>query len=76
MSVNDVQTYYYDEGHGKWITIGPPDDRPEQVVALTGHFTTSSAPRSPSPTIPTRSCSTPTRSKGIKVGDSTGLASR
>jgi RHS repeat-associated protein len=39
MNQADLKTFYYDEAHGRWVSLGPAKAGRERVLAMTGHFT-------------------------------------
>jgi len=69
MSAADVQTYFYDEAHGKWITIGHRSTTRERVVAMSGHFTDFISATMTMPDHPDAQLFNPNSVKGVSAGD-------
>jgi RHS repeat-associated protein len=75
MTSGDVQAFFYDAPHGKWITVGRHGSTGRRVAALTGHFTDFVAATLALPDHPEAQLFNPNTMKDIKLGDpSTGLA--
>src|SRR6185312_2431484 len=69
MSASDVHTFYYDEAHGRWVSLGRSAGGREQVLAMTGHFTDFISATLATPDHPTAQLFDPNRMKNIKLGD-------
>ena len=69
MSASDVHTFYYDEAHGRWVSLGRTAGGREQVLAMTGHFTDFISATLATPDHPTAQLFDPNRMKNIKLGD-------
>jgi len=68
MSPRDVQTYYYDEAHGRWVSLGRKWASRERVLAMTGHFTDFINATLAVPDHPDAQRFDPTTIKGMKLG--------
>jgi len=69
MSASDVQTFYYDEAHGRWVSLGGHAEGAGQVAAMTGHFTDFISATIATPDHPDAQLFNPNTLKGMKLGD-------
>jgi RHS repeat-associated protein len=69
LSARDVQTFYYDEAHGRWVSLGGHGEGTGQVAAVTGHFTDFISATIATADSPAAHLFNPNTLKGIKVGD-------
>jgi RHS repeat-associated protein len=69
MDRHDLQAFYYDEGRGKWMSVGARAATRERVTALTGHFTDFIAATLAIPDHPETQQFNPNTIKEIKLAD-------